>query len=63
MIPERFSPLPFDALTIGGTLAERMGVNLNRRLLRIDETKLVACFLAASPGRLLLRFHFALSLC
>jgi hypothetical protein len=28
MIPQRFSPLPFDAQTIGGIFAERMRVNL-----------------------------------
>jgi DUF1680 family protein len=46
MIPERFSSLPFDAQTLGGMLAERMRVNLDRRLLQIDEAKLVACFRA-----------------
>jgi uncharacterized protein len=46
MISERFSSLPFGAQTIGGLLGERMRVNLDRRLLPVDEAKLTACFLA-----------------
>ena len=46
MIPERFSPLPFDAQTIGGLLGDRMRVNVQERLLRIDEAELTGCFTA-----------------
>lgn len=50
MIPECFSAPPFDAQRIGGIFAERMRVNLHKRLLRVDEANLIACFLARTEA-------------
>lgn len=43
-IRERYQALPFESQHLGGLLAERMQVNVERALLRIDETAYLAGF-------------------
>ena len=43
-IADQFTPAAFDRQHIEGILGERMRVNLEGRLLRVDETALIDCF-------------------
>jgi DUF1680 family protein len=43
-IPDRFTPAPFDHQRIEGLLGERMRINLEGRLLHVDEKALIDCF-------------------
>jgi len=43
-IPDQFTPAPFEGQRIEGILGERMRVNLEDRLLRVDEKTLIDCF-------------------
>jgi DUF1680 family protein len=43
-IADRFTPAAFERQRIEGVLAERMRVNLEGRLLRVDEKALIDCF-------------------
>ena len=43
-IADQFVSAPFGDQQIGGILGDRMGVNLNGRLLHVDEQALVRCF-------------------
>jgi len=43
-VPERYTSLPFEAQQLGGILADRMRVNVEGRLLHIDERAFVAPF-------------------
>lgn len=43
-IADRFTPAPFDRQRIEGILGERMRVNLEGRLLQVDERGLIDCF-------------------
>lgn len=44
LVPERYTSLPFEAQQLGGILAERMRVNVEGRLLHIDERAFVSPF-------------------
>ena len=43
-VPDRFTPAAFDRQHIEGILGERMRVNLEGRLLHVDEKALIDCF-------------------
>lgn len=43
-VADRFRPAAFEGQKIGGILGERMAVNLERRLLRVDEKGILDCF-------------------
>src|SRR5579864_8943675 len=43
-VADRFVPAPFDRQRIEGLLGERMRVNLEGRLLHVDEKALIDCF-------------------
>jgi DUF1680 family protein len=47
VVPERFTSLPFESQQLGGLFAERMKINVDGRLLQIDEKK----FLSGFTGR------------
>ncbi len=49
-VPDLFTPAPFGAQEIGGLLAERMRVNLEDRLLHLDETGVIEGF-QHRPGK------------
>lgn len=48
-VADQFVPAPFDNQRIGGILGDRMGVNLNGRLLHVDEQRILQCF-QVRPG-------------
>ena len=48
-VADRFTPAPFDVQRVSGVLGERMRVNLEKRLLNIEETRVLAGFLK-QPG-------------
>src|SRR5271157_2782987 len=43
-VPDRFLPAPFETQTVTGLLGERMRINLDKRLLAIEEDALLAGF-------------------
>src|SRR5881275_3036269 len=43
-VPDRFTPAPFEAQRIEGMLGERLRVNLEGRLLHVDEPRLLRGF-------------------
>jgi DUF1680 family protein len=43
-VADHFVPAPYDDQRIGGILGDRMGVNLNGRLLHVDEQAILQCF-------------------
>jgi DUF1680 family protein len=43
-VPERFTPIPFERQHLDGMLGERMRVNLEGRLLHVDEARLLKGF-------------------
>src|SRR5579884_3454200 len=43
-VPDRFIPAPFESQQISGMLGERMRINLEKRLLRLDEKRVLAGF-------------------
>ena len=43
-VKDRFVPIPYESQTMGGYLGERMRVNLEQRLLRVDEAGVLAGF-------------------
>ena len=43
-IADRFTPAPYGAQSIEGVLGDRMRVNLEGRLLRVDEAGILDCF-------------------
>jgi DUF1680 family protein len=43
-VPDRFIPAPFESQRISGMLGERMQVNLEKRLLQLDEKAVIAGF-------------------
>lgn len=43
-VGDRFVPAPYDSQRIGGILGERMRVNLEGRLLHVDEKGIIECF-------------------
>jgi DUF1680 family protein len=50
VIEERFVPIPFEAQDIGGLFAERMRVNVEGRLLQVDEAALLVGFTGRHTG-------------
>lgn len=49
-IKDVFIPAPFENQKIGGYLGERLDININKRLLEVDEKELLACYLNR-PGK------------
>jgi hypothetical protein len=47
---DKFTPAPFETQKIEGILGDRMRVNLERRLLRVDEAGILDCF-RQRPGK------------
>jgi len=50
MVPDRFDPAALDQQHLTGMLADRMSINLEKRLLRLDETAVIEGF-QHRPGR------------
>ena len=49
-IKDKFTPAPFGNQVIGGYLGKRLDINLNKRLLEVDETELLSGYLNR-PGK------------
>ena len=49
-VKDEFVPSPYEQTRIGGLLGERMKINLEKRLLRVDEKALVEGF-QTRPGK------------
>jgi DUF1680 family protein len=49
-VPDRFVPVPLDRDSIGGILGERMRINIDKRLLKVDEDAILSGF-QHPPGK------------